>query len=293
MTYHRPVMVAEVMRLLKVTSGMTVVDATVGGGGHAKALLEAIIPGGELIGIDRDQDAINECLESFTGAGFRVRLIHGRMGEIRRLLVEAGVGLVDAIIADLGVSGFQLDRAARGFSFNNEGPLDMRMDASGGKTAAEFIMETSETELGRIIKEYGEERFAGRIARNIKRKGLIMTTRALTNAVIEALPSCARRGRIHPATRTFQALRIAVNDELGELDNFLRDAPQMLKTGGRLAVLSYHSLEDRKVKQLFRTLAGQGDFSLPVKRPVRPEESEIRANPRSRSAKLRVIERVG
>ena len=289
--YHRPVMVAEVLQYLNLSPGRTAVDTTLGGGGHAEAILEAISPGGELIGIDRDPDAIGAAMARLDRPGFRVRLIRGRMGEIAELLRESGVDGVDAILADLGVSSFQLDAGWRGFSFREDAPLDMRMDPTDGESAAELIARLSEEELANVIWEFGEERNSRRIARRIKSQPGIATTAALAAAVAGAFPPKMRYGRIHPATRTFQALRIAVNDEMGELDRFLADAPSLLSAGGRIAVISYHSLEDRRVKRAFRGLAEGDAFSQPVRKAIAPTDAEIEENPRARSAKLRVIER--
>ena len=289
--YHVPVMLHEVLEFLNLRAGCRAIDATLGGGGHAEAMLEAISPGGELIGIDRDPDAIGAALERLDKPGSRVRLIRGRMGDIGRMMDEGGVDSVDAILADLGVSSFQLDFAARGFSFRNDAPLDMRLDPAEGESAAELVARLSEEELARVIWEFGEERFSRRIARKIKERGSVATTAELAELASMSYPPKARRGRIHPATRTFQALRIAVNDEMGELDRFLEAAPGLLSPGGRMAVISYHSLEDRRVKRAFRELAARGGFLLPVRKAVAPSDDEMRENPRSRSAKLRVLER--
>ena len=289
--YHRPVMEAEVIRWLEPKPGELVVDATLGGGGHAESILRAMEPGGELIGIDRDPDAISASMSRLEKPGCRVRILRGRMGEIGELIRESGIEAVDAILADLGVSSFQFDSASRGFSFRYDGPLDMRMDATEGETAAELIGRLSVDELADLIWEMGEERFSRRIARRIKSGPEITTTGELARAVAGAFPPKARRGKIHPATRTFQALRIAVNDEMGELDRFLNAAPALLKGGGRLAVISYHSLEDRRVKVAFRGLASGGGYELPVRRALIPTEDEISSNPRSRSAKLRILRR--
>ena len=291
--YHRPVMAAEVLRWLEPKAGAVVVDATLGGGGHAEALLRAIAPGGELIGIDRDPDAIAASLARLDKPGFRVRILRGRMGRIAELLAESAVGPVDAILADLGVSSFQFDAASRGFSFRESAALDMRMDPTSGETAAELIARLAEEELADLIFALGEERNSRRIARRIKEAGAVATTAELAEIVRGAFPPRQRHGRIHPATRTFQALRIAVNDEMGELDGLLASAPALLKIGGRMAVISYHSLEDRRVKRAFRELAGGGAYRLPVRKAVKPQDEEVNDNPRARSAKLRVLERIG
>lgn len=290
--YHKPVMVREIIDGLLLCPGKTVVDVTLGGGGHARAMLDVITPGGCLVGIDRDQDAIVAATMRLDKPGFRVRLVKGRMGEFCKILDQMGVGRVDAVVADLGVSSFQLDSDSRGFSFRESGPLDMRMDQSAGETAADFIKNVEREELEKIIREYGEERFAGRIARVIIENKNIETTCELAELIKRAVPPAARHGRIHPATRTFQALRIAVNGELLELERFLDEAPQRLSAGGRLAIISYHSLEDRRVKHAFRKLAQSEIFRLLVRRAVRPTEAEVKENPRARSAKLRILERI-
>lgn len=293
--YHRPVLVEEVVQWLALSPGKTVVDATVGGGGHARAMSAATDPGGELIGIDRDPEAVGAVLATFDQPGKRVRLIRGTLGELNLLLDASGVGLVDAIFADLGVSSHQLDAPYRGFSFRQDGPLDMRMDATAGESAAALIERLTADELANLLWEYGEERRSRRIASEIVRRRPITTTSALAEAVVAACGHGAARSarrRIHPATRTFQALRIAVNDEMGELERFLAGAPDRLSRGGRLGVISYHSLEDRRVKHAFRRRAAEGPFALPVRKAIRPSAAEIRENPRARSAKFRVLERM-
>lgn len=289
---HLPVMLAEVLENLAIKPGTLVVDATVGFGGHSQKIIDAIGSSGQLIGIDRDLVAVEATRERFKANGDRAKIFHGRFGEIEKILASAEILSADGILADLGVSSVQLDVAERGFSFRSDGPLDMRMDGSQGKSAIEFIEEAEADELEAIIREYGEDRFAGRIARAIKCAPPIASTAELAKIVEYATPAKFRHGRIHPATRTFQALRIAVNQELEELDQFLEDAPKLLARGGRLVVISYHSLEDRRVKMKFRELAASGNFSLPVRRVQVPSDQEIDENPRSRSAKLRVLEKI-
>ncbi len=288
--FHVPVMADAVLNLLKPRPGDVAVDATLGGAGHARIMLEAISPDGLLIGIDRDARAIEEAGAALAASGGRSKLIRARMGELTRVLSELGIEGVDAILADLGVSSHQLNEGGRGFSFMRDGPLDMRMDCGSGMTAADLISGSSAAELEEIIRVYGEERYSRRIANAIAGRRDIDTTAKLSAAINRAVPG-RRNTRINPATRTFQALRIAVNDELGELKNFLDSAPGLLNSGGRLAVLSYHSLEDRMVKRCFRELAGSGDFDLLTKKAMRPGDEEIESNPRSRSAKLRAIRR--
>ena len=291
---HIPVLVNEVLAALRCRAGGCYVDCTVGQGGLAYRILEA---GGRVIGLDRDADAIatsRRRLKEFDGS---VHLMHGHFNELKRHLADAGVAAVDGVVFDLGVSSAQLDDPQRGFSFQVEGPLDMRMDRSEGVTAEHILGERSEADLARLIYEYGEERFARRIARAIvqsRARGPVRTTSSLVSIVAGAVPAPYRHGRIHFATRTFQALRIAVNAELDGLEGALRDAADVLAPGARLCVISFHSLEDRIVKRTFRALAGGATPSLAIvtKKPIIPTEEEARLNRRARSAKLRVAERL-
>ncbi len=289
---HLPVMAGEVIESLRPGPGDTVVDVTVGGGGHAALILDRMAPSGTLIGIDRDADAIEASGRRLAAFGDRVRLVHGRMGEIGAILEGLGVPGADAVLADLGVSSFQFDVGDRGFSIRNPGPLDMRMDRSEGTSARDIIRESDAEGLERIFREFGEERHARRIARALAGRD-IETTADLAGAVEAATARARRRERIHPATRVFQALRIAVNDELGELRRFIDQAPAVLKGGGRLVVISYHSLEDRIVKRAFRDLSSREGFELPHRRALKPSEDEVARNPRARSAKLRTLVRSG
>jgi 16S rRNA (cytosine1402-N4)-methyltransferase len=290
---HEPVLVAEVLEQLAPARGGLFVDCTVGLGGHARALLE----GGalRLIGIDRDPSAITQASAALEQFGNRVELIHGDFRDLNRALDARGVGTVDGVLADLGVSSMQLDAAGRGFSFRRDEPLDMRMDPTTGGTAAEAIKAADERTLADVIYEFGEERYSRRIARSIvsaRSSRAIETTGQLAEIVRRAVP---RRGytKIDPATRTFQALRIWVNRELEGLDTFLTDTARRLGPGGRMGVITFHSLEDRIVKQTFRSLQAESESGLQVrtKRPLVPTEFEISRNPRARSAKLRAIER--
>jgi len=280
----------EVIENLRPAPGETVVDATVGGGGHAALVLREIAPSGTLIGIDRDEDAIAEAGKKLDSKGGRISLVHGRMSEIGEILVRAGLDGADCILADLGVSSFQFDSGPRGFSIRNDGPLDMRMDRSEGMSAKELIRESDAEDLERIFREYGEERHSRRIARALARRD-IATTGELASAVELAIPRARGRQRIHPATRVFQALRIAVNDELAEVSRFVDVAPELLRPGGRLVIISYHSLEDRIVKRAFREHAAGNEFELPRRKALKPSEAEVERNPRARSAKLRVLVR--
>jgi len=291
--YHRPALMAELLEYLALRPGMTVVDATVGGGGHAEAVLEKMGGQGKLIGIDRDAEAIAASRERLRRFGAAVTLMQGKFSELESLLDLSGAEKVDRIYFDLGVSSRQLDQAGRGFSFAKDAPLDMRMDQGQGETAAELLKRLSEKELERIFREYGEERFARRVAKEVVRRrekgARLERTRDLAG-LLEAV--IGRRGqRVHPATRIFQALRIAVNHELEELFKGLGSSLNRLAPSGRMAVISYHSLEDRIVKNFFRDQQREGVLNILTKKPVTPGEDEIRSNPRARSAKLRAAER--
>ena len=258
---HTPVMTAEVCGLLCENAPRLIVDATLGTGGHAEALLEA--SDATLLGLDRDPFALAAAAERLERFGSRTVLRQANFSDLGDVLNEAGLGAPDAILADLGMSSFALDDAARGFSFRSDGPLDMRMDPAAPIRAYDLVNEEGEDELVRIIREFGEERAAG--------------TR--------------HRGAIHPATRTFQALRVAVNQETESLAAFLERAPQRLGAGGRIAIIAYHSLEDRPVKQCFRALVHEGGFVALTRKALRPASSESAHNPRARSARLRAIAR--
>lgn len=289
--YHAPVMTAELLRILVPTSGKIFIDATLGGGGHAEAMLEASPSDFLLVGIDRDLEAIAFAKKRLKKFGSKIRFVHGKMRNIADIIASEKLPSVDGIYADLGVSSWQLNSPERGFSFRFDAPLDMRMDKTDGPTAADLVNELSETELANIIFEFGEERFSRRIAGAICRTENIETTGDLVKVIEKAVPPYARSQKIHPATRTFQALRIAVNDEMGELKSFLEGAPQLLSENGKLAIMSYHSLEDRMVKHSFRGIASEGPFKVLTKKAIIPSDKEQRQNPRSRSAKLRAIER--
>jgi 16S rRNA (cytosine1402-N4)-methyltransferase len=298
---HVPVMTREVVDLLRPDRGGLYVDCTIGLGGHSRALLEAGAT--KVIGLDRDRDALDAARASLERWGERVELVHTDYRDLRRVLVERSIAGVDGALADLGVSSLQLDAEGRGFSFRRDEPLDMRMDRTRGATAADLLRDIDEGELADIIFEFGEERFSRRIARAIvaaRRESELRTTAQLAQLVRRAVP---RKGyhRIDPATRTFQALRIWVNRELEGLDAFLSTAADVLRAGARLVVISFHSLEDRIVKRVFRALERPPDnepdirasaLRIVTKRPLVPGEAEVHANPRARSAKLRAIERV-
>jgi len=273
-------------------------DCTVGGGGHAAAILDAAGPSSRLVGVDRDPEAIAVARGALERFGDRVRLIHGDFRELPVLVSTLHLGRFDGILCDLGVSSLQLADPGRGFSFSTEGPLDMRMDRHGGGLTARALLHAfPEERLARIIREYGEERWARQIARGIVRArghGSLETTQELATVVSRAIPRRLWPRRIHPATRTFQAIRIAVNQELEGLEEALEAAIGLLKVGGRICVIAFHSLEDRVVKHLFRRLAVPGavpGVRILTRRPVTPSAEETGMNPRARSAKLRAAER--
>jgi 16S rRNA (cytosine1402-N4)-methyltransferase len=293
---HVSVMLGEVVDWLVRTSPVAVqgsprfVDCTLGGGGHAAALLEAAGPSSRLLGFDADPAAVAVAAERLRQFGDRVVLVQGSFRDLAERAIEHGFGRVQGIVMDLGLSSRQLEASGRGFSFRHDEPLDMRFDPGRGQTAADLINRADEQELADLIYRYGEERASRRIARQIVRRrqrAPLARTGDLVGAVEAAIGP--RRGRIHPATRTFQALRIAVNDELGALEVALPQAASLLAPGGRLAVISFHSLEDRRVKWFFR--GPEAPLRTLTKRPISPSEDEVRANPRARSAKLRVAER--
>lgn len=292
--WHEPVLVSEVIQFLKLTPGLTVVDGTVGTGGHSLAVLPHLLPDGRLVAIDQDPQALAWAQRRLSEFASRTMFLHGNFRDLPSLLKRTNGILVDRLLLDIGMSSLQVDDATRGFSFLKDGPLDMRMDPSQDLTAEEVVRTASAEALAIILVRFGEERFARRIARRIvetRREAPLTTTTQLARLVVSAVPAGARHGRVHPATRTFQALRIAVNGELEALETFLANLPALLRPGGRALVLTFHSLEDRLVKQAF--IAGQrdGQWTVLTKKPVRPQAAEVARNPRARSAKLRAIER--
>ena len=294
-TAHEPVMTAEVLTALDPSRGGLFVDCTVGAGGHARALFEA--GAGRLLGLDRDAETLPAAAETLRPWADRVDLLHADFRTLDDVLAARGIGGIDGgALADLGLSSPQLDGAARGFSFRFDAPLDMRMDRSRGPTAADLLRDADESQLADVIHEYGEDRYARRIARGLvaaRERAPLTSTGQLSEAVRRAVPRRGRQ-RIHPATRTFQALRIWVNRELEGLDAWVPAVCRRLRAGARLAVVSFHSLEDRIVKRALRGLAQQADVAVKVltKRPVRPAEAEVARNPRARSARLRAAERL-
>lgn len=292
---HIPVMLDEVMEYLAPREGGILVDCTLGLAGHAQAVLQAIGPKGRLVGIDRDAQSLRMARERLRAYLPQCDFIQENFKDIDRILHELKIKYVDGILMDLGISSFQLDDPQRGFSFQSDGPLDMRMDQNGCISAFDLINSLSEKEISVILRDYGEERWHNRIARSIiseRAKNTIETTQDLSQVVVRAIPHGMKKGRIHAATRTFQAFRIAVNRELESLEVSLDKCVSMLKEGGRIAVISFHSLEDRIVKHKFRQLAKEGKVKLILKKPLRPGEKESQENSRARSARLRVAERI-
>lgn len=310
-TYHEPVMLQEVLESLDLKPGGIYVDGTVGGGGHARGILSATAPDGILVGIDRDDDALAESGRVLEPFGTRKLLVKGDYADLEEILSRLGIERVDGIVLDLGVSSHQLETAERGFSFTKPAPLDMRMDRDAPRTARQIVNTADARELKRILRDYGEELLAGRIARAIverRKAGPIETTDELAGIIASATPARMSHGKIHPATRTFQALRIAVNDELKSLEGGIASGIERLKEGGRFSVISFHSLEDRMVKDLFRDASrgctcprdlpvcacgGKPRLRVITRKPLRPGEDEVDRNPRARSAKLRTAERIG
>ena len=287
--------------------GAVAIDCTLGQAGHARQILERITPGGRLLGIDRDPAAVEAGLVALAQFGPAAVVVHGRFSDLEAIAIDAGFGEADLILFDFGISSTQLDAPDRGFSFRGEGPLDMRMDVTSELTAERIVNTFEPSEIERIIRSYGEERWARRIAQFIVARRPLRTTRDLASAVEAAIPRAAWPRDINVATRTFQGLRIAVNNELGEIEAGLKAALSTLKPGGRMATISFHSLEDRLVKSFFNveskdcicppqqpvcTCGHRATLRSVTRRPVRPSEEEVAANPRARSARLRVAEKL-
>lgn len=304
---HTPVLVDEVLELLAPAVGQTIVDCTVGFGGHSLAILPKLMPippsagprqeavAGRVIAIDRDEQALELARTRLVEFAPQIEYVHGVFGDLPEILQRLNVGRVHGLVADLGISSLHVDQAERGFSFLREGPLDMRMDRTQSTTAASLIRELSEEELADVLYRYGEERLSRRIARRIvetQQVEPIETTTQLARVVASAVPSGRSRRRIHPATRTFQALRIAVNQELSQVETLLRILPDLLLPGGRAVIMAFHSLEDRLVKRAFLQGAKEGVFRPLTKKPLQSSDQEVDRNPRSRSAKLRAVERM-
>ena len=289
---HQPVLLREVMEFLKVDPDGVYIDATLGAGGHAEGILKRLSTG-KLLGIDRDPAALEIARERLQPFAERLIMLHGNFGEIDVLHASSGLGPADGLLADLGLSSMQLEDASRGFSFSLPGPLDMRMDPHSDTTAADIANRTGERDLANLIFELGEERHSRRIARAIVKARPYRSTTELAQVVTRAIPSRAGLRHLHPATRTFMALRLAVNNELENLRDLLGKTLDILRPGGRVVILSFHSLEDRLVKRAFQQWRHEGRARILTRKVVRPGEDEVRANPRSRSAKLRAAEKIG
>lgn len=292
---HNPVLTKEVISFLNPAPGQIIVDATIGGAGHSEQILRKITPGGMLIGIDRDEEALrfaSERLRPFKGS---FKLINKNFKYLKEILKDAGVSKANGIIFDFGISSMQMEAFERGFGIKNDGPLDMRMDRSQGVTAKDLVNRLRESELSEIIRDLGEERFHKRIAKKIveeRRRKEISTTAELSDIILRSVPYSRNKYKIHPATRTFQAIRIKVNDELGSIEEALDALPDSLEKGARACVISFHSLEDRIAKNTFKEFKAAGLFSILTKKPIMADQNEVISNPRSRSAKLRVAERL-
>ncbi|MBI2981881.1 MAG: 16S rRNA (cytosine(1402)-N(4))-methyltransferase RsmH [Deltaproteobacteria bacterium] len=291
---HQPVLLEELLQGLEPHPGGVYVDATLGAGGHAEAILKRLGGKGRVVGVDCDGAILTSARRRLEAYGGQVDFVLGHYDDLPEILTGLGLGAVDGLLLDLGVSSLQLDQADRGFSFLREGPLDMRMDQSQRETAAQLVARLPERELAKIFRDWGEEPRAVKIARAVaetRRRRPLKTTRDLALLIEEMVPGGGHWMKIHPATRVFQALRIAVNHELERLQNFLGFFPDLLVSGGRAAFMAYHSLEDRLVKRSFRQPQQGGKIKILTRKPIRPVERELVANPRSRSARLRICER--
>jgi 16S rRNA (cytosine1402-N4)-methyltransferase len=289
---HQPVLLREALEFLNVRPDGTYIDATLGAGGHAEAILERL-QGGRLLGIDRDPAALTVARARLEAFGEKVTVLEGNIAEIDALHAASSLPPADGLLADLGVSSMQIEDASRGFSFNLPGPLDMRMSPSSGTTAEEIVNHLRERDLADLIFKFGEERYSRRIACAIVEARPIRKTTELAQVVTRAIPSRTGLHQIHPATRTFMALRLAVNHELENLEQFLAKALGVLGPQGRLVILSFHSLEDRLVKRAFQSWQREGRVRILTRKVVRPGQEELDRNPRARSAKLRAIEKSG
>jgi 16S rRNA (cytosine1402-N4)-methyltransferase len=294
--FHIPAMLNEVIECLDLKPGQVIVDATVGTGGHSKAIIECIMPGGRLIGIDRDEESLKVASERLKDQSGSCDFVHSNFSDIDKIVKELDIKKVDGVLFDLGISSFQLDDPERGFSFQNEGPLDMRLDRSSYISAYDLVNNLTEEEISALLWNFGQERWHNRIARFLveeRQKHPIATTRDLADIVVRSIPAKYRYGhhRIHPATRTFQAVRIAVNRELEILESSLEKAAMLLGRGGRVCAISFHSLEDRTVKHTFKRLANEKIITIITPKPLTPSPSEVEVNPRARSSKLRAAQK--
>jgi 16S rRNA (cytosine1402-N4)-methyltransferase len=295
--YHIPVMYNEVLSYFNLTPGKVIIDATMGTGGHSRGILEKILPGGMLIGIDRDQESMAVAKVRLREFSDSCRFVHGNFTEVEGILSSLGISKVDGVLFDLGISSYQLEDPHRGFSFLHEGPLDMRMDRDSYISAYDLINTLNRNEISALLKNFGQERWHNRIASFLveeRQRQPIATTQQLANIVVRAIPHKFRHQyhRIHPATRTFQAVRIAVNRELENLENALSKSFSILNPKGVICVISFHSLEDRIVKFSFKSAASGGMIKLITPKPLVPSDEEVGKNSASRSAKLRVATRL-
>ncbi len=289
---HEPVLLQEVLEFLSPEPGGVIVDATLGMGGHSQAILERFPEIAHLIGMDRDADALALASERLSPWREKITFFHANFSDLSDLVQAERLGPVDGVLMDLGISSFQIEKSGRGFSFRKDEPLDMRMNSSTSITAADLVNQLPEEKLQEILLYYGEERWAAKIAAaigKIRKESPIITSRQLASLVEQAIPRRFHPKRIHPATKTFQAIRIAVNREFENLKKALTEIPEILKAGARFLVISFHSIEDRMIKQAFKE---DERLNVLTKRPVTPSKSEVDLNPRSRSAKLRVAEKV-
>ena len=294
---HIPVMLREVIDYLDPKPGQIIVDATLGTGGHSFEILKRITPGGKLIGIDRDEDSLAICRKRLSEFSSSCEFVHGNFVDLDQILEKLGIDKIDGIVFDLGISTYQLKDPERGFSFQQEGPLDMRLDKSSYISAYDLVNNLNESEISNMLWSFGEERWHNRIARILveeRRNQPISTTSQLADLVMRAIPYRYRKGyyRIHPATRTFQAVRIAVNRELEILETAVKKAVAILGKKAKICVISFHSLEDRVIKHTFRALKADGLIDIVTAKPLTPAPSEVIANPSSRSSKFRVAERI-
>lgn len=293
--YHNPVMLKEIIDYLELSPGKTIVDATVGTAGHSLAILNRINPGGRLVAIDRDNDSLAVAKERIKVISSACDFVHSNFSKLHEILEKLNIELIDGIIFDLGISSYQLDNPQRGFSFQYEGPLDMRLDRGSYISAYDLINNLTEKEISSLIWSFGQERFHNRIARFLieeRKRAPITTTRQLSDIIFRAVPQRFRYSRIHPATRTFQAIRIAVNREIEVIEGAISQAIACLRPGGTICVISFHSLEDRAVKISFKKAQKQGQIEIITRKPERPSSEEVQNNPSSRSAKLRVARRI-
>jgi 16S rRNA (cytosine1402-N4)-methyltransferase len=294
---HTPVMLKEVLQYLNLKTGQVIVDATVGLGGHSKMIAEQLGENGVLVGLDRDQESLATARQTLGEYSSRIKFAYGNFSDLDEVLKGLNISRIDGILFDLGISSFQLGDAERGFSFQSDGPLDMRLDRNSYISAYDLLNNLNEEELSHLLKTFGQERWHNRIARLLvqeRQRHPIATTGQLSSIVVSAIPPRFRRFhyRIHPATRTFQAIRIAVNRELESLELALAKAIGLLNPGGRICVISFHSLEDRIAKFTFKKFAQDGAIKIITPKPLTPCESETKDNPRSRSAKFRVAEKL-